>query len=96
MRLETNDNRVTIYGEIKSIEDYDSLKRQFDALITSHKLITILIHDSTTITSSVLGYLIKLIFLKEIKLHLEIRDSRLYRMLEELELLTVLNVTKVG
>ena len=53
---------VTIEGNIKSIGDFQKIKNCLDALISNNKSVTLKVINSISITSSVIGYLTKLVF----------------------------------
>ncbi|MBB5020853.1 hypothetical protein [Desulfurispira natronophila] len=95
MRIDVDDSEVTIYGAIKTISDHESIKNVLDDVVQTHKHITIIVPESPTIISSVIGYLIKLIFMKKIQITVKVGNDSLYQMMHELELIKVLNVSKM-
>jgi uncharacterized protein YjbJ (UPF0337 family) len=89
-------NIVAVKGNIKTIGDYQELKGYVQKLIDNeHKEVEIHILDSYTITSSVVGYMFKIINLEMVKITLHVRDHRLYQILEDLRLLEAFNVQKL-
>jgi len=95
MNISTTSNIVTITGNIKSISNFQEIKSTLDLLINTHKTITIELHDSISITSSVLGYFNKLILKDGVTLSLKVGDPKLISLLSDLNLSHVLNVQKV-
>lgn len=88
-------NEITITGNIKTMGDYQDIKRvvqeQIDAGATS---ITIKIPDSFSITSSVIGYFLKVVNKDNVTLHLFVKDDRLVKILKDLNLIDIFNVKK--
>ncbi|MBF0345459.1 MAG: hypothetical protein HQL06_14675 [Nitrospirae bacterium] len=92
----TNGSEVTINGHIKTIEDYQKIKQALNAVINNgEKKITVKIPQSLTMTSSVIGYLLKLVFENHIDLSLYVKDDKLYNLLDVLNLVTVFKVQKM-
>ena len=86
-------NELTITGNIKSIEDSMEIK---EAIIILQKKgaknLLFRIQDSFSMTSTVIGHLMKLVNLDKIPVSLVVGDRRLYELFEELSLVHVLNV----
>ncbi|QOP42623.1 hypothetical protein FJR45_01105 [Sulfurimonas sediminis] len=95
MTISVSANSVTINGNIKSIQDYQQIKETIDALRTTHKHIVLIIKDSISITSSVIGYLNKLVLKDNIDLHVEVGDEQLMELFEDLNLVSLFHVKKV-
>lgn len=95
MTISTSSNSITILGNIKSISDFQEIKTTFDSLIASHKSLTVNIKDSISITSSVIGYLNKLVLKDGIALQLKIGNDQLYTLIDDLNLVNALKATKV-
>lgn len=87
---------ITVIGTIKSISDgqtiKDSIKRTFEN--DNQAVVNLHIKDSFIITSSVIGFLIKLIKIDKKALFVHVRSSELYGMLEDMSLLDSMNVRK--
>ena len=94
MEISSSSNVVTITGNIKTVSDFQTLKVCLDSVVNQHKNVTINIKDSLSITSSVIGYLNKLILKDKITLHLKIGNTQLIELLEDLNLKSVFKVTK--
>lgn len=87
---------IIITGNIKSIVDGQTIK---DAILKSFNHndsvhINLHIKDSFIITSSVIGFLIKVIKLDKIPLHVIVESDELYVMLNEMNLIDDMNVKK--
>jgi anti-anti-sigma regulatory factor len=97
MQIETrNHQELVISGNIKSIEDSVEIKNALGALQNNGtKVILLKIQDSFSMTSTVIGYLMKLVNLDKIKISLTVGDQRLYQLLEELNLIQPFNVRLV-
>jgi len=95
MEISSKGSVVTIKDNIKSISDFQSIKKCLDELIANDNRVTIDIIDSMSMTSSVIGYLTKIIFKDKVQLCLRIGDQRLYDLLDELNLISQFNVRKV-
>lgn len=94
MKISTASNRVTITGNIKSINDFQEIKRYIDNLVSHESSIHIHIVDSLSITSSIIGYFNKLILKDGINITMEIGDDELLKLLDELNLLNVFKARK--
>lgn len=88
-------NEFTISGDIKTISDYQEIKSAIQAQVDKGaNSLDVKINDSQTITSSVVGYLMKLVNLNNVKVTLHIKNPGLYKMMEDLVLISVFNVQK--
>ena len=94
MQLETKDNRVKISGNMKSVMDYKELKTLLDTLSQEYKTITLDVVDSISITSSIIGYLNKLVLKDKITLTMHVGNALLFELLDELSLVELFNVKK--
>ncbi|KJU81790.1 hypothetical protein MBAV_006014 [Candidatus Magnetobacterium bavaricum] len=91
-----SNSEVTIEGHIKTIEDYQKIKQALNAIIVDgQKKITINIPQSLTMTSSVIGYLLKLVFENKIDLSIMVKDEKLLNLLDVLNLVAVFKVKKM-
>jgi len=98
MQIEHNgSNELTIVGNIKSIEDSIDIKEAINALQNAGaKNLLLRIQDSFSMTSTVIGYLMKLVNLDKVSISLIVGDNRLYELLEELSLIQPFNVKLAG
>ena len=94
MQIETTgSNELSINGNIKSIEDGMAIKEAMNALKNQGaKSIQVKIQDSFSMTSTVIGFLMKLVNIDQIRISLFVSDRRLYQLLEELSLVQAFNV----
>ena len=94
MQIELRGNsEIIITGNIKSIDDGMKIKESIGSIQKNGvKSIVIKIKDSFSMTSTVIGYLMKVVNLDKIQLSLIVGDQRLYQLLDELSLVHVLNV----
>ncbi|ADD68772.1 conserved hypothetical protein [Denitrovibrio acetiphilus DSM 12809] len=90
------DGNLIITGEMKTIEDYSSIKSALGKVIAQGKTsVMIEIRDSMTITSSIIGLFTKSVHGDGLKISLKVYTERLHNLLEDLNLIAVFNVTKV-
>ncbi|MEF3254549.1 MAG: hypothetical protein K6348_03140 [Deferribacterales bacterium] len=89
-------NGINIYGNISSIDDYAKI-RDFikDVIDSGNNIITIKILDSKTVTSSLLGYFMKLVNHDKIKITLEVVSQELYNSLSAMHLVDIFNIKKI-
>lgn len=87
---------ITVVGTIKTISDgqaiKDCVKRMFEQ--DNQAVVNLHIKDSFIITSSVIGFLIKLIKIDKRALYVHVKSSELYSMLEDMSLIDSMNVRK--
>lgn len=88
MEIETSLNTIKIIGNIKSISDFQHIKESVDDLILQHKHININIVDSLSITSSVIGYLNKLVLKDNIDIQMHVGNEQLLHLLDDLNLIS--------
>ncbi len=94
MDIKVSSNSVTINGNIKSVGNFQTIKQHLDAMIGHHKSITINIVDSLSITSSVIGYLNKLVLKDNITIKMNIGNAQLIELLDDLSLTSTFNAKK--
>lgn len=95
MEIRTSANKIIINGNIKSISDFQNIKTEVDAVAVAHRDITIEIVDSLSITSSVIGYLNKLILKDGIAIHLKSDSPQLLDLLDDLGLTSTFKATRI-
>lgn len=95
MEIRSAGNQVTIKGNIKSIRDYQQIKETIDSMIDFNKHIVLTIEDSISITSSVIGYLNKLVLKDKVNLEIKVGDNQLMDLFEDLSLVSLFQVRKV-
>lgn len=95
MDLNATSDTLSISGNIKSINDFQDIKNKLDSMKTTKKNIVIIINDSISITSSVIGYFNKLILKDKITLRMKIGNAELIELLDDLHLSKTFNVSKL-
>ncbi|MBC8236753.1 MAG: hypothetical protein H8E76_00850 [Helicobacteraceae bacterium] len=95
MELTTTSDTLSISGNIKSINDFQDIKNRLDSMKTTTKNIVIIIKDSISVTSSVIGYFNKLILKDKITLRMKIGNAELIELLDDLHLIETFNVSKL-
>jgi len=95
MQVTMSSNSLKIEGNIKSVNDYQEIKNSLNNLVNEHSEINLTIQDSLSITSSVIGYLNKLVLKDGIKIHMKVGDAQLMELLEDLNLKKVFNARKI-
>lgn len=88
MEIEASSNNITIQGNIKSVSDFQSIKQVIDGVIANYKDININIIDSLSITSSIIGYLNKLVLKDNINIHMNVGNDQLLHLLDDLNLVS--------
>lgn len=98
MKITNEGNGVlVIEGEMKTIENYTEIKNALTNIIAQGgKSVTIIIKDSMTITSSIIGLFTKTVHGDGLKIYLQVHSDRLFNLLEDLNLIAVFNVTKAS
>jgi len=93
----SGNNEVVITGNIKSVEDSIQIKNIINDLVTKgSRRIHLNIKDSLSITSTAIGFLMKLVHHEKVHLSISVGDKRLFTLLEELSLLQQFNVRLAG
>lgn len=92
----TGTSEISVTGNIKTMGDYQEIKRVIQEQIDGgSSSLTVKIPDSFSITSSVIGYFLKVINKDNVSLSLQIKDDRLYKILKDLNLIDIFNVKKM-
>ena len=94
MQMSINGSTMTVRGNIKSIQDFQEIKEGEEGMIQSNPVIHFELLESMSLTSSVIGYINKLIRKDGIRVSMVVEDSRLYDLLSDLNLITAFNVSK--
>jgi len=95
MEISVSANTVVITGNIKTISDYQQIKETIDNLTQNQKHIIVIIQDSISVTSSVIGYLNKLVLKDNIDLQIKVGDDQLMKLFEDLNLVSLFKVKKI-
>jgi hypothetical protein len=86
-------NELNITGNIKSIEDSLEIKEALNTLQKKGaRSILLRIQDSFSMTSTVIGHLMKLVNIDKVSISMVVEDQRLFQLLEELSLIQTFNV----
>lgn len=94
MHLTRRGSEITIDGNIKTISDFQAIKEMIDSLAAQQ--LHIVVKDSISMTSSVIGYFTKLVLKDKIQLSLSVWNEELIGLLEELGVQELLHVRKLG
>lgn len=92
----TGANQITIEGNIKTIEDYLAIKKIVTSMVDAGSTqIVLIICNSISMPSSVLGFFVKLVNQDNIRVSMQVVEQCLYELLEELGMVGLFNV-KIG
>lgn len=95
MEIHRHGSEIVINGNIKNTSDYQAIKDNVNALVQSGtKSIIVKTLESFSMTSSVIGFFIKVIFQDKVAIHVYVKDERLYSLLEDLNLIETFKVQK--
>ncbi len=94
MQISSSSNVATISGNIKTVSDFQEIKSTIDLMIQQHKSITLNITDSLSITSSVIGYFNKLVLKDKIALNMNIGNTKLIELINDLNLTSTFKARK--
>jgi len=95
MELKVSGTRVVVKGNVKSISDFNDIKNAVDAITSTSKHVVIELVDSISLTSSVIGYLSKLVNVDGVTVELYVGDKGLYDLLNDLGLISLFKVKKI-
>lgn len=85
---------VKVDGVIKSVSDSQTIKDALVSCTDTSLPITLLIENSFSVTSSVIGFLLKKIQADKLDITIKVRDDRLFDLFKSLNLIDVLHVSK--
>jgi len=94
MTVKREGNVIEIEGNIKSLEDFEKIKYTIEEIMPT-KSITLNLKDSISITSSVIGYLNKLVNVDGVEVYLNVKTQELYDLLKDLDLDKVFHVRRI-
>lgn len=90
------ENSVQIIGNVKNIDDYAIVKNALMNMLDSGKQsFEVQFVDSSSITSSVIGFMLKLINVDKAELKIAAGDKKLFELLDELELKEVFKLREL-
>jgi len=96
MEIRKQGSEVIIEGNIKSIGDFQAIKKTLDEIVLHQKSLNIIVKDSISMSSSVIGYLTKLVYKENIVITLKIGNPELVILLDDLSLSELLHVRSIG
>jgi len=93
MELKTEQSNIIISGQIKTMEDYKSIKKIINHfIIKGQKQFTLLIEDSLSLPSSVIGLLLKAVNQDNAEISIKANNPELILLLTELNLINQFKV----
>lgn len=95
MQIHIRDNRLVITGNVKSIQDSEEIKKALQDIAKDHISIELILLDSISLTSSVIGFLVKLAQKDRKNILLKVADNQLYDLLQDLNLYTIFPIEKI-
>lgn len=95
MKVKREGNSVVLEGNIKTIGDFQAIKQILDEMILDATTINIILLDSISITSSVIGYLTKLVHKDKMNISLSIENKELVSLMDDLGLTDLLHVRSI-
>jgi len=95
MEVNVVGNKIVVKGNVKSIRDYEEIRNVIERVISRNKFVVIELVDSISLTSSVIGYLSKLVNVDDVKVELYVRDDGLYDLLDDLGLINLFRVKRI-
>ena len=96
MEIRQRSDDFFIEGNIKTIGDFQAIKHALDAFIKHNTSVKLTIKDSISVTSSVIGYLTKLVLKDKIDVSVYVGNSELINLFEELGLRELLHVRSIA
>lgn len=95
MHLRKEKNTIIVEGNIKTIQDSETLKSEIKDVSKECDAIELVLQDSISITSSVIGFLVKLSQKDKKDITLKVTNETLYELLHDLNLHTIFHIQKV-
>lgn len=90
---QTKANEITVEGNIKTIDDYMTLKKAVTAIVEAgNNQVLLTMCDSISMPSSVLGFFVKLVNHDKIRVSMNVADRCLFELLEELGMIELFHV----
>jgi hypothetical protein len=93
MKININNNTITVEGNITTISDAEKVINTLHSL-SDKDLIILRIKDSFSLPSSIIGELLKLHDQGK-KIIVEVKDPVLYELLDDLNLIKTFNVKRI-
>lgn len=95
MELTQENNTISVTGNIVSVSDFEAIKNALEQTRSKFNSITLKIHDSLVINSSLIGYLVKIVNQDGINVNLQAGNSILFELLDDLGLAQTFNLQKL-
>lgn len=95
MNVRVEGDNVFIEGLVRGNSEVAEIKSVISNLISSNKVVTIQFENSYVIPSSLIGFLLKVIHDDKINLNVKVKQKELYELLDRLNLVSALKVSKV-
>lgn len=93
--LSTGIAEITVKGNISTISDYLEIKKVMREMVDEGKTaITVKIPDSPSINSALIGLLLRLIHEDRIQISLHVKNDKLHKMLQVMNLEDIFQVTR--
>ena len=93
MEISVSGNEIIVKGNIKSLKDAEEIKSAIESL-SNYNVIYLIIEDSISITSAVIGYL-RMLTDEGKKINIRVGNEMLKDLLDDLGLTSLFNVVKV-
>ncbi len=95
MELQIQNNELIIKGNVKSIQDAEAIKEALEKIAKNYTSVKVILQDSISLTSSVIGYLVKLAQKDGKNITLKIANEELYELLQDLGLHTTFKIQRL-
>jgi len=95
MELTHKNSTVEVKGNITTVADFDAIKETLEKVKMNTQTLTLKIHDSLVINSSLIGYLVKIINQDKIEISLLAGNEILFELLDDLGLANTFNLQKI-
>lgn len=96
IQLDIFEHEIIIKGQLVTISDYRVIKEAIKKIIEQgHRSISVTFIDTDSITSSVLGYFLKLVQKEKLDFKMNVKSNNLYNLLDMLSMIKVFNVNKI-
>ena len=96
MEITRRSDDFLIEGTIKTISDFQEIKHVLDGFIQHNASVKLTIKNSISVTSSVIGYLTKLVLKDKIDVNVYVGNSELINLFEDLGLRELLHVRSMA
>jgi hypothetical protein len=92
----TEENKIEIDGAVNTIQNYQEIKGEVESMLSMGITdVHIVLRNTPSLTSSIIGYLIKVRAVNRATVTLHVASDQLYELLEQLNLTSSFNVIRV-